>query len=382
MFRRTLLTLSLLVATLTTYGNTRFERRVIIREDIPKNIVEEDNEEVSGDVAEADYIVISKERMNLKLYDRENRLICRFPISLGSHYGDKQELGDLKTPEGEFYIVQIQRASHWMYNNGKENIKGYYGNWFIRLNTKYSGIGIHGTHEPELIGQRTTEGSVRLNNYHLDSLRAMIDVGMAVRIESSRFDREADGKPLIAESESVVVAEAPIMNESATPVIEEHHESIAQITEVAKSVEAATESVATVESVTEQPKQSTETETETKSEIEEWYTIKEGDLVGRVAARYGMTLAEIKRLNPGLNVDRVSIGQKIRVKGQPKAEEKSQTTTPKPAQEGDAVWHTVADGDLVGRIAAKYGTTVRRIQELNPDLNPDRIRIGQRIRVK
>ena len=384
MFRRTLLTLSLLVATLTTYGNTRFERRVIIREDIPENIVEEDNEEVSGDVAEADYIVISKERMNLKLYDRENRLICRFPISLGSHYGDKQELGDLKTPEGEFYIVQIQRASHWMYNNGKENIKGYYGNWFIRLNTKYSGIGIHGTHEPELIGQRTTEGSVRLNNYHLDSLRAMIDVGMAVRIESSRLDREADGKPLIAESESVVVAEAPIMNESATPVIEEHHESIAQITEVAKSVEAATESVAAVESVTEQPKQSaeTETETKTKSEIEEWYTIKDGDLVGRVAARYGMTLAEIKRLNPGLNVDRVSIGQKIRVKGQPKAEEKSQTTTPKPAQEGDAVWHTVADGDLVGRIAAKYGTTVRRIQELNPDLNPDRIRIGQRIRVK
>ena len=382
MLRRTLLTISLLVATLTTYGNAHLERRVVIREDIPQSIVEEDNEEATGDVAEADYIVISKERMDLKLYDRENRLICRFPVALGSHYGDKQALGDMKTPEGEFYITQIQRASHWMYNDGKENIKGYYGNWFIRLNTKYSGIGIHGTHDPERIGERVTEGSIRINNYHVDSLRAMIDVGMAVRIESSRLDREADGKPLIAEPEPAIIAETPIMNESATPVIEERHHSVAEITEVA---EVATESVAEVEVVTQQPKQNSETKatTESKTEAEEWYTIKDGDLVGRVAARYGMTLAEIKRLNPGLNVDRVSIGQKIRVKGQPKAENTTpKAATAKPAEEGEAQWHTVADGDLVGRIAAKYGTTVRRIQELNPDLNPDRIRIGQRIRVK
>lgn len=385
MFRRTLLTLSLLVATLTTYGNTRTERRVVIREDIPQNIVAEDNEEACGDVAEADYIIVSKESMSLRLYDRNNRLICRFPVSLGSHYGDKQELGDLKTPEGEFYIVQIQRASHWMYNSGKENIKGYYGNWFIRLNTKYSGIGIHGTHEPERIGERSTEGSIRLDNYHLDSLRAMIDVGMAVRIESSRLDREADGKPLIEQSEPAIVAEAPITKESATPVIEEHHETVIEptITETTEVTPVAVESKTEAESVIEQPKQKAETQSESSAEAEEWYTIKEGDLVGRVAARYGMSLAEIKRLNPNINVDRVSIGQKIRVKGKPKAEDTTaKKATPQPIEEGDAVWHTVASGDLVGRIAAKYGTTVRHIQELNPGLNPDRISIGQKIRVK
>ena len=384
MFRRTLLTLSLLVATLTTYGNTRTERRVVIREDIPQNIVADD-EEACGDVAEADYIIVSKESMSLRLYDRNNRLICRFPVSLGSHYGDKQELGDLKTPEGEFYIVQIQRASHWMYNSGKENIKGYYGNWFIRLNTKYSGIGIHGTHEPERIGERSTEGSIRLDNYHLDSLRAMIDVGMAVRIESSRLDREADGKPLIEQSEPAIVAEAPITKESATPVIEEHHETVVEptITETTEVTPVAVESKTEAESVIEQPKQKAETQSESSAEAEEWYTIKEGDLVGRVAARYGMSLAEIKRLNPNINVDRVSIGQKIRVKGKPKAEDNTaKKATPQPTEEGDAVWHTVSSGDLVGRIAAKYGTTVRRIQELNPGLNPDRISIGQKIRVK
>lgn len=365
MFRKYLLTTGLLIATISAFGAPRFERSIMPREDSPKSIITEDGEEVCGDVADAHHIVISKETMSLKLYDEDNRLICRFPVSLGRHYGDKQDLGDLKTPEGDFRVVQIQRASHWMYNDGKESIKGYYGNWFIRLNTKYSGIGIHGTHEPERIGERTTEGSIRLDNYHLDSLRAMIDVGIDVRIESSRLDREADGKHLIEERE--VATQTPIMNDSATPVIEEHHDA-------PESVEEVIEKVATEEKIAET--------TAPADEDVVWYTIAEGDLVGRVAARYGMSLAEIKRLNPDINVDRVAIGQKIRVKGEPTATSDTQPTQVAPSEDGGEIWHTVVDGDLVGRIAAKYGTTVKRLQELNPNLNPDRISIGQRIRVK
>ena len=143
MFRRSLIIFGLLVTTIASYGNPLFERSITPREQSPKNLVTEEGEEVCGDMAEAHHILISKESMSLKLYDKDGLLICRFPVSLGRHYGDKQELGDCKTPEGDFSIVQIQRASHWMYNDGKESIKGYYGNWFIRLNTKYSGIGIH-----------------------------------------------------------------------------------------------------------------------------------------------------------------------------------------------------------------------------------------------
>lgn len=371
MFRKSLLTIGLLIATISAYGNPRFERSMTPREDSPKSIVTEDGEEVCGDVAEADHIVISKEAMCLKLYDRNNHLICRFPISLGKHYGDKQELGDLKTPEGDFSVVQIQRASHWMYNNGKESIKGYYGNWFIRLNTKYSGIGIHGTHEPELIGNRTTEGSIRLNNYHLDSLRAMVDVGMMVRIESSHLDREADGRNNKEIATPTIVAENahPILNESATPVIEEHKEET-KVKEQ-QSVE--------IIPVAESPKQ---VESPANNDKDVWYTIKDGDIIGRIAANYGITVAEIKRLNPDINVDRISIGQRIRVRGAAATEDKSKPAPVEQVEDSSAVWHTVVDGDLVGRIAAQYGTTTRRIQELNPDLNPDRISIGQRIRVK
>lgn len=373
MFRRSLIIFGLLVTTIASYGNPLFERSITPREQSPKNLVTEEGEEVCGDMAEAHHILISKESMSLKLYDKDGLLICRFPVSLGRHYGDKQELGDCKTPEGDFSIVQIQRASHWMYNDGKESIKGYYGNWFIRLNTKYSGIGIHGTHEPESIGERMTEGSIRLNNYHLDSLRAMIDVGMIVHIESSHLDREADGKNVVAVATPKVITkeELPIMNESATPVIEEHAE-VAKPAEEAIT-EAPTEVIEEAESRKPAEK--------TSNNDEEWYTIKDGDLVGRVAARYGMTLAEIKRLNPDIDVDRVSIGQKIRVKGTATTANQTKPAATEQASNGE-VWHTVVDGDLVGRIAAKYGTTISRIKELNPNLNPDRISIGQRIRVK
>lgn len=362
MIRRYLTIMLLLAASITAYGATK----LTTINNSPKQSIAE--ERPTGDMSEAHHIIISKENMRLRLYDRDSLLICSFPVSMGKHYGDKQELGDMKTPEGDFSIVQIQSASHWMYNTSKESVKGYYGNWFIRLNTKYSGIGIHGTHLPESIGERDTEGSIRLNNYHLDSLRAMIDVGMAVRIESSRRDREADGKS--AEPEIAVVEEfIPIVDDKATPIIEEQHtESVESVEEVAEPKEVVT-------------KPAQKTTTESSEEI--WHTIKDGELVGRIAANYGVSIAEIKRLNPGINVDRVSIGQRIKVKGEVSintpAEPKKEVTA---TSDSGEVWHTVADGDLVGRIAAKYGTSVKRIKELNPDLNPDRISIGQRIRVK
>ncbi|MBO7311980.1 MAG: LysM peptidoglycan-binding domain-containing protein [Alistipes sp.] len=365
MIRRYLTIMLLLAASITAYGATK----LTTIDNSPKQSIAD--ERPTGDMSEAHHIIISKENMRLRLYDRDSLLICSFPVSMGKHYGDKQELGDMKTPEGDFSIVQIQSASHWMYNTSKESVKGYYGNWFIRLNTKYSGIGIHGTHLPESIGERDTEGSIRLNNYHLDSLRAMIDVGMAVRIESSRRDREADGKS--AEPEIAVAEEfIPIVDDKATPIIEEQH------TESVESVESV-EKVAEPKEVVTKPAQKTTTE----SSEEVWHTIKDGELVGRIAANYGVSIAEIKRLNPGINVDRVSIGQRIKVKGEVSintpAEPKKEVTA---TSDSGEVWHTVADGDLVGRIATKYGTSVKRIKELNPDLNPDRISIGQKIRVK
>lgn len=44
-----------------------------------------------------------------------------------------------------------------------------------------------------------------------------------------------------------------------------------------------------------------------------WHTVRSGETVSAIAHKNGKTIAQIKALNPKLNVDRISVGQKIRV---------------------------------------------------------------------
>lgn len=47
-----------------------------------------------------------------------------------------------------------------------------------------------------------------------------------------------------------------------------------------------------------------------------------------------------------------------------------------------AVYYTVKSGDTLSSIAAKYGTTYQKIAQMNGIANPNRIYVGQKIRVK
>ncbi len=45
-----------------------------------------------------------------------------------------------------------------------------------------------------------------------------------------------------------------------------------------------------------------------------YYTVKKGDTFGKIAQRHRMSQSQLKRLNPRINISRLSIGQKIRIK--------------------------------------------------------------------
>lgn len=45
-----------------------------------------------------------------------------------------------------------------------------------------------------------------------------------------------------------------------------------------------------------------------------YHTIQAGDTFGRLANRYGTTIADIEKLNPGVSSSKLKIGQKVRVK--------------------------------------------------------------------
>ena len=63
---------------------------------------------------------------------------------------------------------------------------------FIRLDVPgHKGIGIHGTHKPESIGTRDTEGCIRLENSEILKLKELAYLGMVVVITPSVQDAEA-----------------------------------------------------------------------------------------------------------------------------------------------------------------------------------------------
>ena len=139
----------------------------------------------------ASFIVISKEDMKLRLIDYKGRELLKFPIACGKKYGNKEKKGDLKTPEGLFYISDIEKASNWVHDfgDGKGEISGAYGPFFIRL--------------------RDTEGCIRLNNDDLLELVKQIHIGMVVFITPSYLDVIKSGKV-----------------DSLKLVIKEHEESV------------------------------------------------------------------------------------------------------------------------------------------------------------
>ena len=141
------------------------------------------------DLQKTAFIVINKEDLSLKVYDLNGDVVENFPIGVGKNYGNKIEQGDNRTPEGVFRITDIQNASGWKHDFGDGNgeIKGAYGPWFIRLYTEpHKGIGIHGTHLPESIGTRCTEGCIRLNNEDVLKLKELVYGGLTVIILPSQ----------------------------------------------------------------------------------------------------------------------------------------------------------------------------------------------------
>ena len=57
-------------------------------------------------------------------------------------------------------------------------------------------------------------------------------------------------------------------------------------------------------------------------------------------------------------------------------------TTTRTATAEEPEFYTVERGDTFGTIADRFGTTVERLQELNPGVDTTSLRIGQRIRVQ
>ena len=96
------------------------------------------------------------------------------------------------------------------------------------------------------------------------------------------------------------------------------------------------------------------------------YTIQMGDTLFSLARRFNTTVEAILAANPGLDPYRLQIGQEICI---PAA----------PAPPCPGFIHTIAPGDTLFALARRFNTTVEAILAANPGLIPERLAVGQRI---
>lgn len=98
------------------------------------------------------------------------------------------------------------------------------------------------------------------------------------------------------------------------------------------------------------------------------YTVQPGDTLTRIAARFGTTVEALAAANGLVNPHLIYVGQVLVI---PTA-----VPSPRPGRV-----HVVQPGETLFRIAVRYGTTVDRLMALNGLSNPQRIFVGQALRI-
>ena len=114
----------------------------------------------------------------------DGRIVRTFPIAVGTP--------STPSPAGEFRI--IHRIPHPTYYQRKgQPIPPGERN---PLGTRWLGLskphyGIHGTNEPDSIGQRASGGCIRLRNTDVEELFELIEIGDVVELHGERNERVA-----------------------------------------------------------------------------------------------------------------------------------------------------------------------------------------------
>ena len=186
--------------------------------------------------------------------------------------------------------------------------------------------------------------------------------------------RRGDNLSLIAEQHGMGLSELRNLNGLASNVIQPGQRL---------KVHVETPQASASDAVGPQP----QTEQAAAERPETNYTVRRGDNLSTIASRYGMELAELRRLNE-LQGNRIHPGQKLRVHAREQVATAPQAdVTHSVTQQGAAPakqsieYYTVKRGDNLSRIAERHGLSLSELRSLN-NLRGSVIRPGQRLKVR
>lgn len=99
------------------------------------------------------------------------------------------------------------------------------------------------------------------------------------------------------------------------------------------------------------------------------HTVRRGDTLSAIAARYGTSVSTVRALN-GLSGSRIYVGQKLKVRGSARSSRTVASAT-----------HVVRKGETLSAIASRYGTSTSNLQRINQLQSASKIYAGQKLKV-
>jgi membrane-bound lytic murein transglycosylase D len=124
------------------------------------------------------------------------------------------------------------------------------------------------------------------------------------------------------------------------------------------------------------------------------HTVRKGETLGKIAARYGTSVSDLSRANNLRNANRIYVGMSLTVpKGGSSAEavasvasssrsdaSSSSRSSSSGSSSSRPSTHTVQRGESLSTIASKYGTTVTALRSAN-GLSSSKILVGQKLKL-
>jgi membrane-bound lytic murein transglycosylase D len=110
-----------------------------------------------------------------------------------------------------------------------------------------------------------------------------------------------------------------------------------------------------------------------------YHKVQAGETLMSISTKYETTVNKVMVLN-GLNSTNIYVGQRLKIESEKGATTTPVASTPSPANQ--VKYYTVQSGDTFGKIAQRHSKSISQLKQLNPGINIERLKLGQKIRVR
>jgi len=120
--------------------------------------------------------------------------------------------------------------------------------------------------------------------------------------------------------------------------------------------------------------QAVSTESGSEQAAEDTYVVSQGDTLGTIAKRLGVSVADLQELNDIADPNQIFVGQELRIPTTASGSEETETT------DQDKTY-VVQEGDTLFKIALRFGVTLDALLSANNITDPDKVFPGQVLKI-